>query len=56
MSIIIKVVAIFGAVLLAGTAVETRVPAPFALTNVNIQSMSVNASFFNFVTVSFNGN
>jgi hypothetical protein len=55
MSIILKVVTIFGAVLLAGM-VEARVPAPFALTNVNIQSISVNASFFNFMSVTFNGN
>lgn len=55
MSIILKVVTIFGVVILAGFT-EARVAAPFALTNVNIQTVSVNASFFNFMTVSFNGN
>lgn len=58
MSILVKTFVLLSAVLVAGNVrlVEANVPAPFRLTNLNIQSVSLNASFFNFMTMSFNGN
>lgn len=58
MSILVKTFVFLSAVLVAGNVrlVEANVPAPFRLTNLNIQSVSVNASLFNFMTLSFNGN
>lgn len=51
----VKFLAFLSVVLVIGM-VDANIPAPFTLTNLNIQSISVNASLFNFMTLSFNGN
>lgn len=58
MSILVKIVAFLSVVLVAGNIglAEAHIPAPFRLANLNIQSVSLNASFFNIMNLSFNGN
>lgn len=51
---VIKVISIFLVLIVVSDG--AYVPAPFTLHNLNIQSVSVNGSFFNFMNFNFNGN
>lgn len=52
MSVVIKVVSILMVMITAGNS--AYVPAPFSLQNMNIQSVAVSASFYDFLTFNFN--